>query len=231
MTEKYGFVYIWYDRKHRRYYVGCHWGREDDGYICSSPWMQKAYRRRSGDFKRRILIRGIASRKELYVEEQRWLNMIKPQEIKVRYYNLNTKNNKLWHSYDENIKTIGQKISVAKKGKPGHPLSLEHRQKLIESNKNRIVSDETRLKMSLAKQGKPSSMRGRNLSNEAKYKISFSSKGRAQTQETRNRRSLTMGTLRWCTDGSTNVRIRSNISVPVGFRLGRTWSRSNACRV
>lgn len=29
--EKYGFVYIWRDRKYNRYYIGCHWGREDDG--------------------------------------------------------------------------------------------------------------------------------------------------------------------------------------------------------
>ena len=35
---KYGFVYIWYDRKHHRYYIGCHWGTIDDGYICSSNW-------------------------------------------------------------------------------------------------------------------------------------------------------------------------------------------------
>ena len=34
--EKYGFVYIWFDRKHKRYYIGCHWGHEDDGYVCSS---------------------------------------------------------------------------------------------------------------------------------------------------------------------------------------------------
>ena len=39
--EKYGFVYIWYDRKHKRYYIGCRWGTENDGYICSSSWMKK----------------------------------------------------------------------------------------------------------------------------------------------------------------------------------------------
>lgn len=44
MTEKYGFVYIWRDKKHNRYYIGCHWGTTDDGYICSSPWMKQAYK-------------------------------------------------------------------------------------------------------------------------------------------------------------------------------------------
>ena len=28
--EKHGFVYIWFDRKHRRFYIGSHWGTEDD---------------------------------------------------------------------------------------------------------------------------------------------------------------------------------------------------------
>ena len=55
--EKYGFIYVWYDKKHKRYYVGSHWGHEDDGYICSSSWMRKAYRRRPSDFRRRIIAR------------------------------------------------------------------------------------------------------------------------------------------------------------------------------
>ncbi len=88
MSEKYGFVYIWRDRKHKRFYVGCHWGREDDGYICSSSWMKKAYKYRPEDFKRRILVSRISSIKELRDIEHYYLNMIKPEEIKVKYYNL-----------------------------------------------------------------------------------------------------------------------------------------------
>ena len=53
--EKYGFVYIWFDKKHKMYYIGCHWGTETDGYICSSNRMKNAYRRRPKDFKRKIL--------------------------------------------------------------------------------------------------------------------------------------------------------------------------------
>ena len=41
MQEKYGFIYIWYDRKHQRYYLGRHWGTENDGYICSSNKMRE----------------------------------------------------------------------------------------------------------------------------------------------------------------------------------------------
>ena len=29
--EPYGFVYIWYDRKYKKYYIGSHWGYENDG--------------------------------------------------------------------------------------------------------------------------------------------------------------------------------------------------------
>lgn len=89
--QKYGFVYIWRDRKHNRYYIGSHWGNELDSYICSSTWMRNAYNRRTNDFKRRIISRITTNRKDLLEEEQRWLNMIKPNEKKVRYYNINLK--------------------------------------------------------------------------------------------------------------------------------------------
>lgn len=64
--EKYGFVYIWYDRKHKRYYIGAHWGHENDGYVCSSSWMKKAYKNRPEDFKRKILKKHILSRHNMF---------------------------------------------------------------------------------------------------------------------------------------------------------------------
>ena len=80
--EKHGFVYIWFDRKRHRFYIGSHWGYENDRYICSSNWMRHRYQRRTNDFKRRILARIYTNRIDLLVEEQRWLNMIKPNELK-----------------------------------------------------------------------------------------------------------------------------------------------------
>jgi hypothetical protein len=118
---KSGFVYIWRDRKHNRYYVGCHWGFEDDGYVCSSSWMKQAYLHRPTDFKRKILKRNITSRVELYEKEQHFLDMIKSTEIKIRYYNLHITNNEVWHKYPEHIKTVGQKISASKIGKNTGP--------------------------------------------------------------------------------------------------------------
>lgn len=142
--EKYGFVYIWLDRKHKRYYVGCHWGTENDGYICSSPWLRQAYRIRPHDFKRRILKTSINTRKDTYIEEQRWLDMIKITEIKPinanpRYYNLNITNNEVWHKYDENIKTVGEKISAAKKGKSTGPCSPEKAKAISEAKKKKFA--------------------------------------------------------------------------------------------
>lgn len=109
--EKYGFVYIWRDKKHKRYYIGSHWGTEDDGYICSSPWMLQAIGYRPNDFKRRIIKRVYTNRKDLLEAEYKWLSMIKEEEIKVRYYNLNIKATGHWSAYPENVKTISEKIS------------------------------------------------------------------------------------------------------------------------
>lgn len=157
--EKYGFIYIWYDRKHKRYYVGCHWGHEDDGYICSSRWMRKSYKRRPDDFKRRIIKTNITPRSQMYIEEQRYLDMMKKDEMKPlneqpRYYNLQICSKDLWHQYPDKVKTIGQKISAAKKGKSTGPCSIEKAQKISASKKGCKFSDEHRRKLSEAHKGK-----------------------------------------------------------------------------
>jgi hypothetical protein len=108
--EKYGMVYIWRDKKHNRYYIGAHWGRIDDGYICSSSWMKKAYKNRPKDFHRRILATQILTREETFTEEFRIFKMIKPHEVKTRYYNLNVKNNNMWYTDSNNIDRISKKM-------------------------------------------------------------------------------------------------------------------------
>jgi hypothetical protein len=138
--EKYGFVYLWRDRKYKRYYVGCHWGSIDDGYICSSNWMRKTYKRRPQDFRRRILKTNL-SRIEMYVEEQRYLDMQKPEEKKTRYYNLYTKNGNLWHKYPESVKTVGQKISHSKTGK-SVPASPDKGAKISAAKKGKPLTEE-----------------------------------------------------------------------------------------
>lgn len=153
--EKYGFVYLWFDRKHKRYYVGCHWGTVDDGYICSSSWMKKAYKIRPHDFKKRILKTNISHRPDMYIEEQRYLDMIKSEEIKNRYYNLNIKNGNVWHKWDESIKTIGQKISASKTGKNlGKPCPEHVKKAISNANKSRVFTEEHKAKLRAAKLGR-----------------------------------------------------------------------------
>ena len=130
--EKYGFVYIWRDRKHARYYVGCHWGYEDDGYICSSSWMKQAYQRRPQDFKRRILSRIYTNRKDMFEKEYQWLCLIKSEELGKRYYNVKIFAPDFHWSADENkTKNV--------KNKTGEYWTLENRKKhgiRISGNKN-----------------------------------------------------------------------------------------------
>lgn len=109
--EKHGFVYIWYDRKHKRYYIGCHFGTLDDGYICSSKWMRKSFKRRPQDFRRRILKSNI-EKKLLGIEEEKWLSLIKEEELGKKYYNLKRHHHGPWTKPEE----TKRKLSEALKG-------------------------------------------------------------------------------------------------------------------
>ena len=143
----YGFVYMWYDRKYKRYYVGCHWGNVNDGYICSSTWMIKAYKIRPEDFKRRILKTNL-TREQMYEEEQRYFDMIKPNEIKIRYYNLCLTANKPWHVFPDTVKTVGEKISASKLGKSNGKHSKETIEKISQTKlaNNIKFTDEHKVK-------------------------------------------------------------------------------------
>lgn len=146
MSAKYGFVYIWRDRSRKMFYVGCHWGTIDDGYICSSNRMNKAYSHRPQDFTRRILKSNIATKELTFQEELRYLLMIKPHEVKDKYYNLHVTNNIAWYSTPEGRLTIGQKISAAKKGKPTGPCSPEKAKAISDAKlaKNHKMTEEAK---------------------------------------------------------------------------------------
>jgi len=187
--NKYGFVYLWYDRKHRRYYIGSHWGTEEDGYVCSSNWMRDSYRRRPSDFKRRILKKIYTDRKELLIEEERFLQMTKSNEIGKRYYNLkrNTFSN-AWYTDEKqklsvsekigrtnSISQLGKKhseetkrkISKSNKGKIKGPQSEEHIAKLSEVRKGskrkpyKKWSEEARMAKSIAMKGNQNRIKGK----------------------------------------------------------------------
>jgi len=151
MQKKYGFVYIWYDRKHKRFYIGCHWGTEDDGYICSSNWMRDAYRRRPEDFKRKTIMKVQTNIKDLLTEEHKWLSLIKDEELGKKYYNLRKHHWSHWSTDENSRKTVGQKISASpnrneniSKGNTGKVRTEEAKQKYRELNKKQFENPEQR---------------------------------------------------------------------------------------
>ena len=176
--EKYGFVYLWYDKKHKRFYIGCRWGREDDGYICSSPWMKQGYKHRPNDFKRRILSRVFTNKKDLLEEEYRWLSMIKENELGDRYYNLHNHHFGHW-STDENSKmTVGQKIAAAPNRK----------QNISKAMKGRKPSDKTIEATIKSHQGKTyDEIHGTERSAEIRKKMSENRLGRRHSEESKKK--------------------------------------------
>jgi hypothetical protein len=84
-----GFIYLWYDKKRKMFYLGSHKGKINDGYICSSKHMLKEYRLRPNDFKRKIIEK--CTNDNLLIREQYWLNQIKSKELyynSCKYYNV-----------------------------------------------------------------------------------------------------------------------------------------------
>lgn len=136
--EKYGFVYIWRDKKHNRFYIGCHWGHINDGYICSSLWMKQAYKRRPGDFKRRILARGIISKNEMYNEETRWLKFILLEELGKKYYNLKNYSTTHWNKGDKQ-QSVREKLRQSKLGDKNPMKRKDVAEKVASKNRGRIA--------------------------------------------------------------------------------------------
>lgn len=151
--EKTGFIYLWFDRFRKMYYIGCHWGTESDGYICSSDRMREAHRRRPQDFKRRIIQRNIP-REKLLDEEFKWLSLIPDKELGRRYYNHSKKHFGHWANNPNQKLTVGEKISKAHTGKPAHENT---KKALLKCSQERISvprSEETKQKISASHTGK-----------------------------------------------------------------------------
>jgi hypothetical protein len=149
---KYGIVYLWYDRYKKKFYVGSHWGTENDGYICSSTYMKRAYNKRPQDFKRKIISK-IYNKNNLLEEEYKWLSMIKTEELGKKYYNFTNHHPGHWAFY-EKYNIIKKYISEETKKAMWRP---EVREKYLEGIKNRDTrsSDlEVRKKRSKSMMGK-----------------------------------------------------------------------------
>lgn len=181
--EKYGFVYIWYDRKHKRYYIGMHWGTENDGYVCSSNWMRDSFKRRPEDFKRKIIEKIDSNRKDLYEREKYWLSFIKEEELGKKYYNLSKLVNDNWLNEAANL-TRKQRISQKTKEAMYRPEVREKYLAGLAKRDNGSSRPEVRAKMSASNKGKntgkdnskallmaQAANRGRKLSEDHKNKI------------------------------------------------------------
>jgi hypothetical protein len=152
--EKYGFVYIWFDVFRKMYYIGSHWGTENDGYICSSNRMRDAYRRRSIDFKRKIITKVYSSKTDLLKKEYEYLSLIKEEELGKKYYNLTKHLNGHWFTEEEKAKTLSEKISIKTKEAMYRPDIREKYLAGLATRDNRAWDPEVRAKMSASNKGK-----------------------------------------------------------------------------
>ena len=197
--EKYGFVYVWRDKKHARLYVGCHWGSEDDGYLCSSNWMRDSYKRRPEDFKRRIVSRVYTTRLDLLTEEHKWLSKIKDEELGKKFYNLSKRHFGHWSSTDraEEIKQKltgkNPKLSEAMKGNKrclGRVTTEEAKRKISIAQRGRgdVRSEEGKQRQIASLKGKPAWNRGKEVwSAEERARISEQLRSRKVSDATREK--------------------------------------------
>lgn len=135
--------------------------------------MYNSWKRRSQDFKRRILSRIYTSRKETFIKEFEWLRLIKGEELGRRYYNFcinpplrrGSKLSKIscermsasrkgvpaWNKGKKNVysEETKQKMSESHKGKmTGFKHSEASKAKIKEKRKMQVISDEHKMKIS-----------------------------------------------------------------------------------
>jgi len=163
------------------YYIGSHWGTEDDGYICSSNRMRDAYRRRPQDFKRRILGR-FDNKHHTFQKEREWLLSVKNRS---RYYN-HVFDVFHWLLTEDTTKSAKEKMSVVQTGRKH---SEETKAKISKANTGRVFSEEHRRKLSgrtMREEHKAAFSRlGYKHSDEAKAKMSAANKGHTISDEHR----------------------------------------------
>jgi hypothetical protein len=135
-----------------------HWGAENDGYVCSSPWMKQAYKHRPADFKRRILQKVYTNRKDLYEAEKYWLSLIKDNELRLRYYNLSKNVHDTW---------LNEELYLSRKEK----LKNNHWSKNID------IADEIRNKISEKNKGKSPPNKGIDWTDEQREMYTIAMKG------------------------------------------------------
>jgi hypothetical protein len=233
---KTGFIYIWFDKKHKRYYLGSHLGSEDDGYVCSSTWMKSSYKRRPSDFRRRILRRGI-EKKYLKEREYDWLKLIKPEELGRRYYNLNNK--KIlkpgnWPEGRARPEETRRKVSEGLKRAYENGLKPWNKGIALSENRKKQISEDTKRGMAEISGEKKEAIK----KTQFQKGVSSWNKGlknwrTISTAEIEKRKELAIMMHKegkfgnkgrsWFTDGKTNLMLFPKDEVPFGFYKGRVF--------
>lgn len=116
------FVYLWYDKTRKMFYIGSHSGSAPDNYLSSSRWLSGEIIYRPTEFKRKIL-KICDSRSESLSLEYSLISKIKEHEYGVRYYNQKQGKPKgidPWNKGKTGIysKQTLDNISESRKGKP-----------------------------------------------------------------------------------------------------------------
>jgi hypothetical protein len=168
------FIYKWTDNKTGMFYIGIHKGTPDDGYICSSKYMMEEYRKRPADFHRDILEYG--TQRECQIKEKEYLKSVDAAK-NLCYYN-RSNGVSPYQNYGPLSEESKEKIRLSKIGKKRPPRSEEWSRKISESNKGKVISEETKKKMSLALKGKPGNRKGSKLSEEHKQALKKSRLGK-----------------------------------------------------
>jgi hypothetical protein len=230
---KYGFVYIWYDRKHKRFYIGCHWGEETDRYICSSKWMNRSYKRRPQDFRRKILSRIMTNKTDLLDEEYRWLSKIKKEELGKRYYNVRNHHTGHWSTCPVKSKNVLDKNKAywteekrrdASERKMGDlnpmkdPKVVEKRLKTYNKGNhqawNKGISTGKNPEHSERMKGREPPNKGKPMSDKQKMKVSENSKDRIWI---------------YCPVTLDTKTIKNYETIPEGYIRGRPKGKSKKC--
>lgn len=123
-----GFVYRWIDSSNGMYYIGCHKGSVDDGYIGSGTYFLKAYNKRPEKFNREILYVG-----EYFAELEDFILL----------------------ELDASRDKMSYNLVNACRGQ--YEYTAEIREKISKAHKGKVTSEATKRKMSLAAKGKPKS--------------------------------------------------------------------------
>lgn len=156
--DYFGFVYIWYDKHRKKFCIGSHYGSIYDCYTSSTGHFKAAHNKRPQDFKRRILNYLTTDNKKLLLElEHNWLQMIKPEELGEKYYNLKRNaSGGNGHANKGKIRADG----AWNKGATGEMLALRRQGlfslfcdkkkflKFSKARKGRRIAEETKKKMS-----------------------------------------------------------------------------------